>query len=80
MKTKTFGFYLQDKIKVNTNIDIKYDIFQDTITHAINKHLPIKQVKIHKHKHKSHWITKGIIRSIKFRDNQFSVYATKENA
>ena len=57
---------------MNTNIDKKYDIFKDTITHAINKHLSIKQVKIHKHKHrKLHWITKGIIRSSKFRDNLY---------
>ena len=71
-KSEIIKSHLQDKINVNTSIDIKYDIFQDTITHVINKHLPIKQVKIHKHKHrKSHWKTKGIIRSIKFRDNLY---------
>ena len=32
--------------------------------------MPIKKIKLHKHKQKkSKWITTGIIKSIKFRDN-----------
>ena len=78
-KSEIINSHLQDKINVNTKIDIKYDILQDTITHAINKHLPIKQVKIHKHKHrKSHWIKKRNYQ-IYYVQRQ-SVYATKENA
>ena len=43
------------------------------ITTAKNKHLPIKEVKYHKHKHKCKpWITTGIVRSIKFRDKMYS--------
>ena len=39
----------------------------------LNKHMPIKKVKFNKHKHKkSNWITHGIIKSIKFRDNLFN--------
>ena len=39
------------------------------IDEAKKKHMPIKIVKFSKHKHKkSEWITKGIIKSIKFRD------------
>ena len=44
----------------------------DTLTNAINKHIPVKTVTFDKHKHrKSHWITKGIIKSIRFRDNLY---------
>ena len=56
----------------NASLNVKYNTFHDRITNAIIKHLPIKQVKINKHKHtKSCWITKGIIKSIKFRDKLY---------
>ena len=39
------------------------------IDEAKKKHMPINIVKFSKHKHKKcEWITKGIIKSIKFRD------------
>ena len=62
-----------DRINADTNdIDVKYDILHDTLTNAINKHIPVKTVKFDKHKYrKSHWITKGIIKSIRFRDNLY---------
>ena len=51
---------------------IMYTIFHNTITNAINMHLPIEKLKINKHKHKkSHWITSGIIKYIHFRDKLF---------
>ena len=46
-----------------------YEIFKNTIDEALQKHLPSKTVKFHKHKHKINpWITKGCIRSIRTRD------------
>ena len=38
------------------------------------KYLPVKYVKYNKHKHKRNkWITNGIIRSIRYRDNMYTV-------
>ena len=55
-----------DDINPNEN----YDKFIETVLHYKNKHLPEKLVKFNKHKHKQEkWITEGIIKSIKFRDN-----------
>ena len=41
------------------------------ISQAKDKHLPIKLVKFNKHKHKSNWISTGIIRSITYRDKLY---------
>ena len=50
-----------------------YDILQQTIILAINKNYPTKTVKYNKHKHnKSHWITKALINSIKYRDKLYN--------
>ena len=49
-----------------------YKTIINNIAQACEKHLPVKTVKYHKHKHKhSSWITSGIIKSIKFRDNLY---------
>ena len=49
-----------------------YDILQNLIKNAMEKHFPQKLVKYNKHKHKkSQWITQGIIKSIKFRDSLY---------
>ena len=46
------------------------------IYQAKNKHLPYRRVKFNKHKHThththSEWITKGIVRSIPYRDKLY---------
>ena len=47
-----------------------YDIFIEKVLHYKNIHLPEKLVKFNKHRHKQEkWITEGIIKSIKYRDN-----------
>ena len=52
--------------------NLNYNKFVNIICSAKTKHLPINTVKFHKHKHKrSPWITNGVIRSIKFRDNLY---------
>ena len=53
----------------NTNPNYNYNKMISIIDEAKKKHMLIKIVKLSKHKHKkSEWITKGIIKSIKFRD------------
>ena len=61
--------------KLNNDIyadpDENYNLFEETITKAINKFLLIRKFNKHKHK-KLPWITLGIIRSIKFSDKLYS--------
>ena len=61
-----------DKLDHDTksNPNKNYNIIHTVITSLINKHFPTKTVKFNKHKHKNNsWITKGIINSIKYKDN-----------
>ena len=47
-----------------------YKIITEVLEKANHKHMPYKLVKFKKHKHKhSQWITNGILKSIKYRDN-----------
>ena len=46
------------------------NILNNVISQAKNKHLPYRRVKFNKHKH-SKWITKGIVRSISYRDKLY---------
>ena len=67
------NIYNKLNLDINSDPNINYDIIDDAISAAINRHLPVKLVKFHKHKHKkSNWITKGIIRSIKYRDKLYA--------
>ena len=73
----------RDEIKnanINTKLDsnpsadpnANYNLLNNTLINAKKKHLPLKLVKFNKHKHKkSKWITKGIIKSIAFRDKMY---------
>ena len=54
------------------NPNDNYEILNNIIKCNIKTHFPIRFVKYNKHKHKkANWITKGIIRSITFRDNLY---------
>ena len=56
-----------------------YDIIEHIINKSYTKHIPSRTVKFDKHKHKKNsWITKGIIRSIKFRDNLYRNLKSKQ--
>ena len=56
----------------NANPNNNYDTVHDIITKSFESHFPLKTVKLNKHKHKkSSWITKGIIKSIAYRDNLY---------
>ena len=53
-KSEIINSHLLDIINAdkNANIDDKYDILHDTLTKATNKHIPVKTVKVDKHKHR----------------------------
>ena len=62
--------------KLNPNLisdpNLNYDILHDHIAQMKSKHLPYKLEKFHRHKHKKNkWITYGILRSIRFRDELY---------
>ena len=52
--------------------NINYEKLENILCRAKEKHLPVKTKKFNKYKHKrSPWITQGILRSIKYRDNLY---------
>jgi exonuclease III len=58
----------------NVNIDPNenYEKVKNILTRAVDKHLPTKLVKFNKHRHSlKPWITQGIVRSIKMKDNLY---------
>ena len=62
-------FSLNTDMKTDPNIN--YTILENSVN-TLNMCIPIKKNKFNKHKHKkSSWITAGIIKSIKFRDNLY---------
>ena len=65
---------LDDKIdkSLTTDPNISYNILHDVIEKTKNTHMTSKLVKYNKYKHKkSKWITRGLLRSIRFRDNLY---------
>ena len=55
-----------------SNPNTTYDKVLSIIDNARLKHTPSKIVEFHRHKHKKHeWITKGILTSIRYRDNLY---------
>ena len=64
-------YNLLDK-NINSDPNNNYNIIHNTIQKARTRHLSTKKVKFNKYKHKKNdWITSGIIKSIKFRDNLY---------
>lgn len=63
---------ISSKLSHDRDINTNYKILNDIIEKGLNKYIPVKYVKFKKHKHKkSKWITKGLIRSIAFRDKLY---------
>ena len=63
-----------EKLDLSPNADtnINYNIILDEIDRAKNKFMPSKMVKLKKYKHKkSSWITKGLLKSIRYRDKLY---------
>ena len=66
-----------NNLDINPNLDpnINYNVLHKSIQDAKEKHMPIRQVKYNKYTHKKNkWITTGIIKSIKFRDNLYKTH------
>ena len=58
--------------EIFANPNENYNTLEKLIVLNINKHFPTRRVKYNKYQHKkSTWITKGILHSIKFRDNLY---------
>ena len=54
------------------DINLNYEMINDDILRAKNKHMPCKLVKFNKCKHKkSAWITLGLLKSIRYRDKLY---------
>ena len=55
-----------------SNPNTTYDKLLSFVGYARSKHTPSRIVKFHRHKHKKQeWITKGILKSIRYRDNLY---------
>ena len=56
----------------NADPNYNYNILENILITALNKYIPLQKVKFNKYKHKKcNWITTGILKSIKFRDNLY---------
>jgi len=65
---------IQTRLVNNGNQDPNsaYETLNNIIQTGIDKHMPTKTVKYRKHKHKKNsWISAGLVKSIKFRDNLY---------
>ena len=74
INTDIYASELDDKIDKSLTADpnISYNIIHDVIEKNKNTHMTSKLVKYNKYKHKkSKWITRGLLRSIRFRDNLY---------
>jgi hypothetical protein len=57
---------------INANPLETYPLFKNKLESLQTKHFPTKLVRFNKYKHKlANWITKGILISIKFRDDLY---------
>ena len=62
---------IMDKLDNNPDNDPNhnYNTLESIISKAIDTHMPFKNIKFNKYKHKKEkWITTGILKSIKYRD------------
>ena len=61
--------------EITSDPNHNYDILHNHIKELKDKLLPIRYEKFHKHRHKKNkWITYGILRSIRFRDDLYLKY------
>ena len=57
------------KTNIHDDPNNNYNIFEDKLTKAIQKHTIEKQIKFNKFKHKKNpWMSEGLLKSIRFRD------------
>ena len=59
-------------LMTSDNPDTNYDILETLLIGAIDRYMPMKKIRLNKYKHKkTEWITNGILKSIKFKDNLY---------
>ena len=72
LENENANLLIQINIDQHTDPNINYGVVEDVLIAAKLKHVSRKRVKFNKFKHKkTEWITKGIIRSIKRRDELY---------
>ena len=67
---------ITDSLNNNVNADPSknYDTFPKLLQDAKDKHLPVRNIKFNKYKHKKNtWITRGILKSIKTKNKLYKV-------
>ena len=77
INTDIYSSELDDKIGTSLTADhnISYNVIHDIIGKNKNTHVTSKLGKYNKYKHKkSKWITRGLLRSIRFRDNLYKKF------
>ena len=69
---RSMCFIIKLNKSLNADTNINYEIIHDEIARAKNKCMPSKIVKFNKYKHKkSSWITQGLLKSIRYRDQLY---------
>ena len=64
--------YSQSNKNTSNDPNVNYEIVKNCLSNAVNEYLPTTLVKFKKHKHSLNpWMTQGIVRSIKVRDNMY---------
>jgi hypothetical protein len=64
--------YGQCDQSLSTDPNYNYNILHEILQNGIKTYMPIKNVKFKKYEHKkSQWITKGILKSLRFRDKLY---------
>ena len=62
---KNLNIIANMNIEPNANLNENYAIFENLLTYAKNKHLPVRRKKFDQQKHCiNKWMTKGLLRSI----------------
>ena len=75
VKNELITCNLYNKLDTNllADVNVNYEILQDAIRTAKDKHMPTKLVKFNKYKHKkTKWITQGLLNSIRFKDRLYA--------
>ena len=63
---------MMNKLNDDADVNMNYNTIIGVIEGGLTKFIPTKTVKFDRHKHKkSKWITRGLLRSIKFRDKLY---------
>ena len=73
-KEELNSIYITEKLNQaqSSTANESYNNFHEIISVLISKHFKIKLVKFRKYRHKkSKWMTEGILRSVKFKDNLY---------